>query len=103
MEGLDKRLYKCANACVSASRNIVAITRDMQAKGLLGGAHWFASHATYFATLTLIYPILENTQVPARKLDVIEGALEGMNVLEALAKNGLAVERCPRLPVSSTL
>lgn len=44
-EGLDKRLYMCAEACVSASRNIIDITRNMQAKGLLRGAHWFPMHA----------------------------------------------------------
>ncbi|KAL6900051.1 hypothetical protein GGI43DRAFT_423177 [Trichoderma evansii] len=97
-EGLDKRLYMCADACVGASRNIIDITRDMHTKGLLRGAHWFPMHTTYFATLTLIYPILEDKQVSPLKLDAVEGAFEGMNVLEALAKNGLAVERCPRLP-----
>lgn len=102
-EGLDKRLYMCADACVSASRNIIDITKDMQAKGLLSGAHWFPMHATYFATLTLVYRILENKQMSTLKTDVIEGAFEGMNVLEALAKNGLAIERCPRLPVSLML
>lgn len=102
-EGLDKRLYMCADACVSASRNIIDITKDMQGKGLLSGAHWFPMHATYFATLTLIYPILEQKQGPTLKVEVIESAFEGMNVLEALAKNGLAIERCPRLPVSLML
>ncbi|PON29062.1 fungal specific transcription factor domain-containing protein [Trichoderma gamsii] len=97
-EGLDKRLYICADACISASRNLIDITRDMQVKGLLSGADWFPMHATYFTILTLTYPILENNQISTRKTDVLEGAFEGMSVLEALAKNGLAIERCPRLP-----
>lgn len=43
--------------------------------------------------------MLEKNQVPTLNMDVIESAFEGINVLEALAKNGLAIERCPRLPV----
>ncbi|KAM0460478.1 hypothetical protein ACHAPV_004747 [Trichoderma viride] len=97
-EELDKRLYICAEACVSASRNIIDITRTIQAEGLRSGAHWFPMHASYFATLTLIYPMLEKTQVPMHNTDVIESAFEGMNVLGALARNGVAIERCPRLP-----
>ncbi|EHK42620.1 hypothetical protein TRIATDRAFT_310207 [Trichoderma atroviride IMI 206040] len=91
-EGLYKRLYMCAEACIGASRNIIDIIRDIQANRLLSGAHWFPIHATYVATLALIYPIFEQNQVPTLNMDAIEGSFEGMNVLKALAKNGLAME-----------
>ncbi|KAK1252243.1 LOW QUALITY PROTEIN: hypothetical protein MKX08_003430 [Trichoderma sp. CBMAI-0020] len=74
------------------------VSQGFQAEGLdkyagwelLSRAHQFPIHAIYFATLTLIYPMLEKEQVPTLKVEVIKGALGGMNVLEALAKNSFS-------------
>ena len=100
-ESIDQRSYLCAAACVSTARKIIQTVRDMHHQGLLNGSYWFPTHVTYFAVLTLIYFILENSEGPRVKLNDLEAALEGKAVLEALAKSSLAIERCSCLRVST--
>ena len=99
-ESIDRRPYLCAAACISASRKIIEVVKEMHRKTLLNGSYWFTTHATYFATLTLVYFILENRQQSTVKQDDLEAAFVGKAILEDLARNGLATERCASLRVS---
>jgi len=93
-QGVDKRSYACAAACVSVSRNIVHITTGMHKRGLLNGSYWFTMYTTYFAILSLIFFVLENPDSPTAKDGVLKDAMEGKNTLAGLAKKSLAADRC---------
>ncbi|KAL4916321.1 fungal-specific transcription factor domain-containing protein [Aspergillus aurantiobrunneus] len=93
-QGVDRRSYACAAACVSVSRNIVHITTGMHKKGLLNGSFWFTMYTTYFAILSLLFFVLENADSPTAKDGVLKDAMEGKNTLAGLAKKSLAADRC---------
>lgn len=93
-QGIDKRSYACAAACVSVARNIVHITAGMYKKGLLNGSYWFVMYTTYFAILSLVFFVLENPDSPSAKDSVLKDALEGKNTLAGLAKKSMAADRC---------
>jgi hypothetical protein len=96
-EGNDRRPYVCAAACLNASREVIQIASSVHEKGLLSSSSWFPVHAIYYATLTLIYCILENREGQALQQDTLESAYKGTTILQALAKNSLVVEICPGL------
>ncbi len=99
---IDKRSYACAAACVSVSRNIVHLTGQMKRKGLLVGSYWFYMYTTFFAIISLVFYILENSQSPKVE-DILKDAYEGKDTLAALAAKSLAADRCSRtLTVSTT-
>ncbi|KAL1965391.1 hypothetical protein VTN77DRAFT_5828 [Rasamsonia byssochlamydoides] len=93
-QGIDKRSYACAAACVSVARNVVHITAGMYKKGLLNGSYWFTMYTTYFAILSLVFFVLENPDSPSAKDSVLKDALEGKNTLNGLAKKSMAADRC---------
>ncbi|KAL1979176.1 hypothetical protein VTN96DRAFT_6594 [Rasamsonia emersonii] len=93
-QGIDKRSYACAAACVSVARNTVHITAGMYKKGLLNGSYWFTMYTTYFAILSLVFFVLENPDSPSAKDSVLKDALEGKNTLAGLAKKSMAADRC---------
>ncbi|KAH8692744.1 putative C6 transcription factor [Talaromyces proteolyticus] len=93
-QGIDKRSYACAAACVSVSRNVVHITAGMYKRGLLNGSYWFTMYTTYFAILSLVFFVLENPDLPTAKDSVLKDALEGKNTLAGLAKKSMAADRC---------
>lgn len=93
-QGIDKRSYACAAACVSVSRNVVHITTGMYQKGLLNGSYWFVMYTTYFAILSLVFFVLENPDLSTAKDGILKDALEGKTTLAALAKKSMAADRC---------
>lgn len=93
-QGIDKRSYACAAACVSVSRNVVHITTGMYQKGLLNGSYWFVMYTTYFAILSLVFFVLENPDLSTAKDGILKDALEGKTTLGALAKKSMAADRC---------
>ena len=99
-QGIDKRSYACAAACISVSRNLVHITTGMYKKGLLNGSYWFAVHASYFAILTLVFYVFEHSKLPTAEDAILMDALEGRDTLAGLCRNSLATQRCARLFVS---
>ncbi|RMD39501.1 hypothetical protein DV735_g5625, partial [Chaetothyriales sp. CBS 134920] len=90
---VDRRSFAYAAACVSVARNIVHITSGMKRRGLLTGAYWFVIHTTYFAIVSLVYFVLENSTSPASE-EILKDALEGRDTLASLAKRNLAADRC---------
>ncbi|RMZ84408.1 hypothetical protein DV738_g652, partial [Chaetothyriales sp. CBS 135597] len=90
---VDRRSFAYAAACVSVARNIVHITSEMKRRGLLTGAYWFVIHTTYFAIVSLVYFVLENSTSPASE-EILKDALEGRDTLASLAKKNLAADRC---------
>lgn len=94
VQGIDKRSYACAAACVSVSRNVVHITAGMYEKSLLNGSYWFTMYTTYFAILSLVFFALENPDLPGAKESVLKDAWEGKNTLAGLAKKSMAADRC---------
>lgn len=97
---IDSRSYACASACLSASRRIVNTVSGMYKKHLINGSYWFAMHATYVAVLTLVFFVLENTDVATIEDGVVNDAFEGKDILAALAKDSVALKRCACLYVS---
>ncbi|WEW55242.1 Gypsy retrotransposon integrase-like protein 1 [Emydomyces testavorans] len=93
-QGIDKRSYACAAACVSVARNVVHITAEMKKKQLLNGSYWFTMYTTYFAILSLLFFILENPESATAKDGILKDALEGKNTLAGLAKRSMAADRC---------
>ncbi len=98
-QSLDKRSYACAAACVNVSRSIIHITASAHKKGLLSGSYWFTTYTTYFAVLTLVFYVLENSDLLAAEDGILADTLEGKNTLVELAENSMATERCARLYV----
>lgn len=95
-ENVDKRSYACAAACVSVSRNIVHVTDQMKRKGLLVGSYWFYMYTTFFAIMSLVFYILENSRSP-RVEDILKDAYEGKSTLAALAAKSRAADRCSKI------
>ncbi len=90
---VDRRSYACAAACISVSRNIVHLTGQMKRRGLLVGSYWFYMYTTFFAIISLVFYVLENSQSP-RVEDILKDAYEGKDTLAALAAKSLAADRC---------
>ena len=100
---IDKRSYACAAACVSVSRNIVHITAEMKKRGLLKGAYWFTMYTTFFAILSLIFYVFENTGSPSSQ-DILKDAMDGKDILASIADYSMAADRCTvTLQVSKSL
>ena len=81
-KNIDRRSYACAAACVSVSRNIVHLTGQMKRRGLLQGSYWFYMYTTFFAIISLVFYVLENSQSP-RVEDILRDAYEGKDTLAA--------------------
>ncbi len=94
-KNVDKRSYACAAACVSVSRNIVHLTAEMRRRGLLVGSYWFYMYTTFFAIISLIFYVLENSE-SQRVEDILKDAHEGRDTLAGLAARSLAADRCSR-------
>ncbi|RMZ88666.1 hypothetical protein DV736_g4116, partial [Chaetothyriales sp. CBS 134916] len=92
-EKADRRSFAYAAACVSVARNIVHITTEMKRRGLLSGAYWFVIYTTYFAIVSLVYFVLENSTSLTSE-EILKDALEGRDTLASLAKRNLAADRC---------
>ena len=89
----DRRSYQFAAACVSVCRNLVHITTEMKKRDLLNGSYWFAMYTTFFAILTLVFYVLENSDDPGA-MDILNDAREGKEALAGLAKRSMAADRC---------
>jgi len=94
-EGVDRRSFAYAAACVSVARNIVHIMSEMKRRDLLNGAHWFVMYTTYLAILVLIFFALENPDNPTGK-EILRDATEGRDALANMAKRSMAADRCSR-------
>ncbi|KAF2486513.1 fungal-specific transcription factor domain-containing protein [Neohortaea acidophila] len=90
---VDQRAYACAASYVGVSRNIIHIQTQMKLNGLLNGAFWFVMYTSFFAILSLVYFAAANPDDPTTAA-IIKDALEGKEVLAALAKRSLAADRC---------
>ncbi|KAK6439026.1 Gypsy retrotransposon integrase-like protein 1 [Oleoguttula sp. CCFEE 5521] len=90
---IDPRAYACAASYVNVSRNIIHITTQMKQQGMLNGAFWFMMYTTFFSILSLVYFAAENPD-NATTNAVIKDALQGKEVLAALATRSMAADRC---------
>lgn len=90
---VDQRAYACAASFVNVSRNIIHITVQMKQKGLLNGAFWFIMYTAFFSVLSLVYFAAENPENLTTEA-VMKDALEGKQVLSALATRSMAADRC---------
>lgn len=97
----DKRSYACAAACISVSRNIVHITSEMKRRGLLSGAYWFTMYTTFFATLSLLFYVVENPHNAASH-GILRDAHEGRDTLASLASRSIAADRSSQSLKAST-
>ena len=95
-KNIDKRSYACAAACVSVSRNIIHLTTQMKQKGLLVGSYWFYMYTTFFAIMSLVFYVLENSPNPKIE-SILKDAHEGKDTLAALATKSLAADRCSQM------
>jgi hypothetical protein len=93
-QGIDKRSYACAAACVGVARNVIHITTSMKNRRLLNGSYWFTMYTTYFAILFLVFSVLEDPDSPTTKDGILKDALEGKNTLAGLSKKSMAADRC---------
>lgn len=89
----DERPYASAAAAINVSREIVHIIEAMRVKGVLNGAYWFTIYTAYFAIISLVYFVLENTTDPSAPL-ILKDAQGGKTSIECLKENSLAAERC---------
>ena len=89
----DKRSYACAAACVSVSRNVIHITTEMSARGLLIGAYWFVMYTTMLAIISLVFFVLENPDSTTCQ-ELLKDAVRGKDVLASLARRSMAADRC---------
>ena len=92
-EQIDQRAFACANACVSASRNIVRIAVVMKQQELLVAADWLTIYSTFSAVVSIMDFVTENPHNPT-SYDSYQDAIEGKNVLAHLAKRSVAAGRC---------
>lgn len=90
---VDQRAYACAASFVNVSRNIIHIASQMNQKGLLNGAFWFIMYTTFFSILALVYFAAENPDNATTEA-VMKDAIEGKDVLAALATRSMAADRC---------
>ena len=90
---VDQKAYACAASYVNVSRNIIHIQTQMKQKGLLNGAFWFIMYTSFFAILSLVYFAAENPDNATTEA-VMKDAIEGKEVLAALARRSMAADRC---------
>jgi hypothetical protein len=89
----DKRAYACAASFINVSRNIIHIQTHMQQKGLLNGGYWFSMYTAFFSILALVYYAAENPDSDTTHA-LMRDALQGKEVLSALAAHSMAADRC---------
>lgn len=90
---VDQRAFACASACVSVSRNIIHISTEMRKKGVLAGAYWFSMYTTFFAIVSILYFVLENSTSPT-SFELLRDAVEGKEVLAYFSTRSMAADRC---------
>ncbi|CAD6499315.1 BgTH12-03435 [Blumeria graminis f. sp. triticale] len=92
-ETRNKKSLACAAACVKVSRNIIRIVRDLTKHRIMVGPCWFMINTTYFAILSLVYFVLENTDASSSP-DILYDILLGQEALGVLAQSSQAARRC---------
>jgi hypothetical protein len=78
----------CAAACITVSRNIVRVAREMRSNDLLEGEEWLAVCALFFAIMSLSFYVLSNESAPVLQ-PVIEEAKAGYEVIKFLAEHSI--------------
>lgn len=89
---VDQRAFAFAAACVGVSRNVVHIATEIRKRGLHGGASWFFMHTTFFAVVSILYFVTENSEFPT-SFEILGDAVEGKEVLAYFARRSVVADR----------
>ncbi|KAH8891639.1 hypothetical protein GQ53DRAFT_720276 [Thozetella sp. PMI_491] len=80
----DGRAYACAVAGISVSRNIVRIGLEIQKRAVLIGPYWFIIYTQFFATLSLVFYVMEHLDKPD-SLEALSDAKFGRDAIAAFS------------------
>lgn len=86
-------LSSCAAACVKVSQNTIHLNEDMCRRGVPIGAYWTAVHMTNASILSLIYVVLDPTNIDGAET-IFKDMATGRKVLDVLARHSTAADRC---------
>lgn len=89
---VDDRYYACAAAGISVSRNIIHIAREIKNQAFVVGPFWSMLYTEFFAVLTLVFYVLENTDKPG-SAEIFADALVGRQMITNLAPRSFAADK----------
>lgn len=80
-----------AKNCIRVAIKIVNLADTMRERGVLNGAYWFSMYTTFFATVSLLFLVLEK---PDGNNACWKAAKKGRAALECLKQRSHAAEKC---------
>ncbi|RPB21954.1 hypothetical protein L211DRAFT_851166 [Terfezia boudieri ATCC MYA-4762] len=80
-----------ARNCFRTAIRIVNLADTMRERGVLNGAYWFTMYTTFFATVSLLFLVLEK---PDGNSSCWKAAKKGKAALESLTQRSHAAEKC---------
>ena len=83
--------HQAARNCIGVAIQIVELTKLMKEEQMLNGAYWFTMYTTFFATISLLFYVLER---PSGNKICWEAANTGRQALDCLKLRSLAADRC---------
>ncbi len=91
---LDERKSRCALACISASRDAIAIASEMEQQGLICAASWPSVYTMFLAIVSLVFFTATTRPDHPLMVAVKEDADKGVIVLDKLKCHDLGPKRC---------
>jgi len=80
-----------ARNCFRTAIRIVNLADTMRERGVLNGAYWFTMYTTFFATVSLLFLVLEK---PDGNSSCWKAAKKGKAALNCLKQRSHAAEKC---------
>ena len=80
-----------ARNCFGTATRIVNLADTMKERGVLNGAYWFTVYTTFFATVSLLFLVLEKPDGNSR---CWKAAKKGKAALDCLTQRSHAAEKC---------
>ncbi|KAF8470534.1 fungal-specific transcription factor domain-containing protein [Kalaharituber pfeilii] len=82
---------QAARNCIRVAIRIVNLADTMKERGVLNGAYWFTMYTTFFATVSLLFLVLEK---PEGNTACWKAAQTGRAALDCLSQRSHAADKC---------
>lgn len=80
-----------ARNCIRVAIRIVNLADTMRERGILNGAYWFTMYTTFFATISLLFLVVEK---PEGNYTCWKAANTGRAALDCLKQRSHAADKC---------
>ncbi|KAI5781651.1 fungal-specific transcription factor [Peziza echinospora] len=82
-----------ARNCIHTAINVVHLAESMREQNVMNGAYWFSMYTTFFATVSLLFFVLERPN-ESGSAQCWKAAKTGRDALECLKLRSFAADRC---------